>query len=260
MSSLSDFLADDGAALGGWLSVPDAVTAEQAARLGFDYVCIDTQHGFVEYSAAVGMIQGILLGGSVPIVRVPWNEPGIIGKMLDAGAHGVIVPMVNTVADAEAAVAAGRYAPDGSRSYGPTAAGTRPSEPYVDWARRATTVIPMIETVEAISNLDAILAVPGIEAIYVGPADLSLTLGLPPGNNDDAPAFTEALEAIVAGCRRAGVAPGIHANGPLAARRLEQGFRVITVANDMLAIRSGMAAELATARGGSAGSSDGGPY
>ncbi len=263
MTSLSEFLADDGAAFGGWLSVPDGVTAEHVARLGFDYVCIDTQHGFVEYSAAVGMIQGILLGGSVPIVRVPWNEPGIIGKMLDAGAHGVIVPMVNTAADAVAAVSAGRYAPDGSRSYGPTAAVTRPAEPYVDWAREATTVIPMIETVEAIGNLDDILAVPGIEAIYVGPADLSLTLGLAPGNNDDEPAFTEALDAIVAGCRKAGVAPGIHASGALAERRLEQGFRVITVANDVLAIRGAMSAELAQARGGFPDAADptgGGPY
>ncbi|MEM8905928.1 MAG: aldolase/citrate lyase family protein, partial [Actinomycetota bacterium] len=142
MSSLSPFLSDDGTALGGWLSVPNAVTAEHAARLGFDYVCIDTQHGFIEYSAVVGMIQGILVGGSIPLVRVPWNEPGIIGKVLDAGAHGVIVPMVNTVADAEAAVAAGRYAPDGSRSYGPTAAGTRPDVPYVEWAREVTTIIP----------------------------------------------------------------------------------------------------------------------
>lgn len=260
MSSLSESLSDDGAAFGGWLSVPNSVTAEHVARLGFDYVCIDTQHGFVQYSAAVGMIQGILLGGSVPVVRVPWNEPGIIGKMFDAGAHAVIVPMVNTVADAEAAIAAGSYAPAGSRSYGPTATGTRPDGPYVDWAREQTTVIPMIETVEAIANLDDILAVPGIEAIYVGPADLSLTLGLPPGNNDDEPAFTEALETIVAGCRRAGVAPGIHASGALAARRVEQGFRVITVANDMLAIRGAMTAELADARGTSADSTQSGPY
>ncbi|MEO1062972.1 MAG: aldolase/citrate lyase family protein [Actinomycetota bacterium] len=261
MSSLSEFLSDDGTAFGGWLSVPNSVSAEHVSRLGFDYVCIDTQHGFVEYSATVGMIQGILLGGSVPLVRVPWNEPGIIGKMLDAGAHGVIVPMVNTVADAEAAVAAGRYAPDGSRSYGPTATATRPDVPYVDWAREQTTVIPMIETVEAIANLDDILAVPGIEAIYVGPADLSLTLGLPPANNDDEPAFTEALEAIVAGCHRAGVAPGIHASGALAERRVEQGFRVITVANDVLAIRGAMSAELATARGASSSTAaESGPY
>ena len=109
--------------LGGWLATPSSVMAEATARAGFDYVCVDTQHGAIEYSDAVGLIQAILLGGSSPIVRVPWNEPGIIGKMLDAGAHGVIVPMVNSVEEARAAVAAGRYAPHGTRSYGPSVAG-----------------------------------------------------------------------------------------------------------------------------------------
>lgn len=215
--------------------------------MGFDYVCIDTQHGAIEYSDAVPMIQGILLGGSSPIVRVPWNEQGIIGKMLDAGAHGVIVPMVNTVAEAEAAVRSMRYGPDGARSYGPTVVKMR-HENYPAWSADNVAVIPMIETRQALDNIDDILAVPGIDAIYVGPADLSITLGLPPGNNDGEPAFDDALSTILEACRRAGVVAGIHTSGDLVNRRLDAGFSMVTVTSDLLAARIGYNTELAKVR------------
>ena len=107
----------------------------------------------------------------------------------------------------------------------------------------------MIETVEAVANLDEILAVPGIDAVYVGPADLSITLGLPPGNPDDDSSFASALAAVVAACQRAGVVPGIHASATLAPRRLEQGFRMITVSADLVSMRNAMTAELAAVRG-----------
>ena len=169
------------------------ITAEVAARQGFDYVCVDTQHGAIEYQAAVGMFQAIELGGGMPITRVPWNEQGIIGKMLDAGAHGVIVPMVNTREQAEAVVRSCRYAPEGSRSFGPTVVGMRHAD-YVAWAGTSVAVIPMIETTEALGNLDDIMSVPGVDAIYVGPADLSLSLGLKPRNNDGEAVFDDALD------------------------------------------------------------------
>ena len=233
--------------LGGWLTIPSSVSAEITALAEFDYVCVDTQHGAIEYSDAVSMIQAILLGGSSPIVRVPWNEPGIIGKMLDAGAHGVIVPMVNSVAEAEAVVRACRYAPDGARSFGPALAAPRVDGSYVDWARDNVAVIPMIETVQAIEVLDDILAVEGIDAVYVGPADLSLTLGLPPGNNDDQASFTEALARIVSCCGRADVVAGIHSTGSLTPKRLATGFRMVTVTSDAVALRRGLADEAARA-------------
>jgi 4-hydroxy-2-oxoheptanedioate aldolase len=130
--------------LGGWLSIPATLSAEVMARGGFDYVCIDTQHGAVDYQTTVELIRAVEHGGSRAIVRVPWNEPGIIGKMLDAGAEGVIVPMVNTVEQAEAAVRACRYAPHGgARSFGPTVAKLRHDD-YVEWARDNVAVIPMI--------------------------------------------------------------------------------------------------------------------
>jgi 4-hydroxy-2-oxoheptanedioate aldolase len=234
--------------LGVWLANPSPIAAEMVARVGYDYVCIDNQHGVNDYQGTVAMAQAILLGGGTPIARVPWNEPGIIGKMLDGGVEGIIVPMVNSAAEAAAVVRYGRYAPAGARSFGPVVAGMRRPNHY-EWAADGIALIPMIETVEAIANLDEILAVPGIDAIYVGPADLSITLGLKPGNNDGEAKFDDALATIVAGCRKAGVVPGIHATAALIERRLEQGFRMITVTSDMLAMRSSLVADLATARG-----------
>ena len=234
---------------GGWLTIPSTASAEATARVGFDYVCADNQHGALDYQMTMSMMQGILLGGSRPIARVPWNEPGILGKMLDAGAEGVVVPMVNTVAEAEAVVRACRYPPDRSallraRVGWPSYRRLRSHGEHVSIA-----VIPMIETAQAVQNIDDILAVPGIDAIYVGPADLSVSLGLPPGNNDDRAEFTDALLTIVAACRRANVVPGIHASGALTERRLQQGFQMITVSADLLSMRTRMGDELAQARG-----------
>src|SRR5476649_2800256 len=234
--------------LGVWLANPSPISAEMVARVGYDYVCIDNQHGINDYQQTVLIAQGILLGGGTPIARVPWNEPGIIGKMLDAGVEGIIVPMVNSAAEAAAVVRYGRYAPVGARSFGPVVAGMRRPN-HFEWAADGIALIPMIETVEAIANLDEILAVPGIDAIYVGPADLSITLGLKPGNNDGEARFDDALATIVAGCRNAGIVPGIHATAALVERRLEQGFLMITVTSDMLAMRSSLVADLAIARG-----------
>ena len=259
MTSLRETWAAGGETLGFWLSIPSFVSAEIAGREPVDYVCIDNQHGVNDYLATASMIQAIELVGGTPIVRVPWNEPGIIGKMLDAGSHGVIVPMVNTRAQAEAVVRATRYAPDGSRSWGPVMAGMRHPNNRA-WAAEHVACIPMIETDEAISNLDEILAVAGIDAIYVGPADLSISLGLDPGNNDGNPVFDDALATIVAACERHGVVPGIHATGALTPRRREQGFRMITVTSDALAMRAGYSSELAAARETDGTAGDGSMY
>ena len=248
MTSLREKWAAGGETLGFWLSLPSFVSAEITARQPVDYICVDLQHGVNDYLAAASMIQAIELVGGTPIARVPWNEPGIIGKVLDAGAHGVIVPMVNTREQAEAVVRSVRYAPEGSRSWGPVIAGIRHDDNRA-WAAANIAVIPMIETAEAIANLDDILSVPGVDAIYVGPADLSISLGLEPYSNDGKPVFDDALATIVAACQRHGVVPGIHATGALAPRRREQGFRMITVTSDALAIRAGYTSELAAARG-----------
>ena len=258
--TLRDTLASGGEALGFWLSMPGFVGAEIAARQPVDYICVDTQHGAIDYLTSASMIQAIELAGGTPVVRVPWNEPGIIGKSLDAGAHGVIVPMVNTRAEAEAVVRSSRYVPEGARSWGPVMASQRHPDNRA-WAHETISVIPMIETRQAIDNLDEILSVPGIDAIYVGPADLSLSLGLEPSGNADETVLDDALATIVAACARHGVTPGIHSSGSVAQRRRDQGFRMITIGSDALALRAGFASELASAAGqGDAGAASGAIY
>jgi len=237
---------------GAWLAIPSSFAAEVIARQGYDYVCIDMQHGAADYQVALTMLQAISQTDAMPFVRVPWNEPGIIGRMLDAGAMGVVIPMVNSVEEAKQAVGACRYAPEGYRSFGPVRAAYYAGADYFLHANRQVACIPMIETRQAVQRVDDILAVPGIDAVYVGPADLSITLGLPPRMDNDGE-FDEALKTVVAACGRHGVAPGIHASAPLAAKRTSGGFRMVTITGDAGAMAAGAAADLRLARGGGDG-------
>lgn len=234
--------------LGAWAVLPTTLTAEMFSRAGFDYVCIDMQHGLADYAETLAMIQAIDLGSATPLVRPPWNEPGIIGRVLDAGALGVIVPMVDTAEEARAAVEACRYAPEGTRSAGPTRVGLRDGADYVATANSRVSCIPMVESVEALANLDEILAVDGVDTIYVGPSDLSVTLGLGPGNHDGEQPFDDALARVVEGCSQHGVRAGIHASPELAERRLEQGFQMVTVAVDFPMLRANAEASLRNLR------------
>jgi 4-hydroxy-2-oxoheptanedioate aldolase len=240
---------DEGAtALGAWMFLREPLVAAAAADLDYDYVCIDMQHGLQDFGDVATMLQATAGGSATPIVRTPWNEPGLVGRLLDTGALAVIFPMVNSRAEAERAVSACRYAPEGSRSLGPIGAMVRHGYDYVPKANREVAVIPMIETAEAVANLDDILSVPGIDVIYVGPADLSLTLGLPPGLDNDHPSFDEAIAKILAGCARHGVTPGIHCSPDLAGKRSEQGFRMLSVGYDFGPVMAALRADLATAR------------
>lgn len=234
-------------AIGGWLSNPSTINAEVMGAAGFEYVVIDAQHGALDYSAMLPMLQVLSIGESTPIVRVPSNDSGHIGKALDAGARGVIVPMVNDRRACERAVAFTKYAPDGERSFGPTRAVLVEGDDYFDYAADQVSLIPMIETVEAMRNIDEILTVPGVEAIYVGPNDLSISLGIKPNTSD--PRLDEAMVEIVAGCRRNGVVPGVHASAALCEKRIEQGFGMVTVSADIVALRKQVREDLAAARG-----------
>lgn len=241
MSSIKDKWEAGQPTLGLWSALGSPLATEMLSRAGYDYVCIDNQHGTNDYTSTLAQLQAVDCGGTPAIVRVPWNEPGVIGKMLDAGADGIIIPMVNSVAEAEAAVRSCRYAPEGSRSFGPVRAAVRMPD-YFAKANAHTACIPMIETAEAVQNIDDIIAVPGIDAVYVGPADLAVSLGFAPGTAENESAFSGALDAIVAACGRHGVVPGIHATTTTTAQRLEIGFRMITVTSDAVAMRSALPA------------------
>jgi 4-hydroxy-2-oxoheptanedioate aldolase len=235
------------AALGGWLSIPSPFVAEVMAHQGFDYLCVDLQHGLIDYQTALGMLQAIRTTDTPAFVRVPQNDFGMINKVLDAGALGVVIPMISSAEDARAAVRACRYPPAGMRSFGPARALFSVGPDYFAHADELVACIPMIETRQAVDELDAILAVPGIDAVYVGPNDLSLALGLPPAS-DNPGAYQEAYRRIAKACAERGVIAGIHANPELAPRHLASGFRLITVASDLGALSAGAARDLRAAR------------
>ncbi len=234
-------------AIGSWLSTPSSITAEVVAQIGFDYVCIDMQHGLIGYSDMVPMLQAISLGTTTATVRVPWNEPGIIGKALDAGAMAIIVPMVNTAAQAEEAVTRGMYAPRGSRSSGPIRAQPLEGPDYAEVANDHVSIIPMIETVQAVENLDEILSTAGVDAIYVGPNDLAVSMGL--GRDSADLAFLDVLDQIVDRCLAHDVVPGIHAVPTTLVDRIGRGYRMLTAQTDLSAMRLGLVDALSIGRG-----------
>ena len=222
-----------GAVINGWLAIPSSYSAETMAHQGWDSLTIDLQHGLVDYQAAVTMLQAISTTKVIPLARVPWLEPGIIMKLLDAGSYGIICPMVNTRADAEALVEACRYAPQGRRSFGPARAVLYAGADYPEHANDTVLAIAMIETEQALENLDDILATPGLDGIYIGPSDLGLSLGCPPTLDPTEPRVTEAIKAILDAALKHGVSPGIHCGSSAgASRMIGLGFRLVTILGD----------------------------
>jgi 4-hydroxy-2-oxoheptanedioate aldolase len=221
------------AAINGWLHSPSPWTAEVMAHQGYDSLTVDLEHGLIDFQVAVTMLQAISTTAVVPLARVPWNEPGIIMKMLDAGAYGIICPMVETAEDCERFVGACRYHPRGYRSLGPTRAKLYAGADYEQHANQEVLALAMVETERALGNIDAIADVPGLDGIYVGPGDLSLSLGLKKRLDNDEAAFLAAIDGIVAACERRGIVAGIHTVAPAyAASMVERGFRLVTVGSD----------------------------
>jgi 4-hydroxy-2-oxoheptanedioate aldolase len=227
MSSLRERWKVGEATLGAWCTIPSSWTAEVAARSGHDWVCIDTQHGLIGYDVMLPMLQAISAGGVPSFVRVPWNEPGAIMKALDAGAGGVIVPMVNSVEEARAAVGACRYPPSGIRSMGPV----RARDVDSDWQHPLCVV--MIETVEAVGQARDILAVPGIDAVFVGPNDLAVSAGVESSYEGRHPEHRRLIEAIVEAANASGVAAGIMCGSGKVARQWHDiGFVMLGMQSD----------------------------
>jgi 4-hydroxy-2-oxoheptanedioate aldolase len=221
-------------AVNGWLCLPATFSAEVMAHQGWDSLTIDLQHGLIDYQSAVAMLQAISTTQTVPLVRVPWRDPAIIMKALDAGAYGVICPMVNSAAEAKEFVAACRYPPAGTRSCGPIRASIYAGPDYTANANRTVIAMAMIETRAGLDNLDEILSVEGLDAVYIGPSDLSLALGYEPSIDPTEPVVVEAIEHILHHALKKRIVPGIHTATPAYARKMiEQGFLFVTVGSDV---------------------------
>lgn len=233
-NSLKQKWQEGKATVNGWLAIPSGFSAEVMAQAGWDSLTVDLQHGVQDYLSMIACFQAIARFPVVPMVRVPWNEPGIIGKALDGGAYGVICPMVNTAEQARAFVRACKYPPEGTRSNGPIRAtpyGVASS--YQATANRDILCIPMIETGEALANLEAILDVEGIDAVYIGPSDLGFSLGLAPRQDREEPEILRIYERILKETEKRGIFAGLHNMSPLyALRMIGMGFRMVTIAND----------------------------
>jgi 4-hydroxy-2-oxoheptanedioate aldolase len=248
--------------LGGWCSIPGTFSAELMGRSGFDWVCVDMQHGLIGYDQLVPMLQALSGTGTFPIVRVPWNAPDHIMKALDAGARAIIVPLVNSAEEAQQAVAWAKYPPHGMRSWGPTRAALVLDGYQAARANEKTHLIAMIETPAGVRNQDAIMQVDGVDAIYVGPSDLALGHGLEPGGGVPEGSEHERLVLeILAGCQRNGVLAAIHTDGPKTARRwIEAGYRMLTIGTDGAMLRAEATSRLRALRGEHADTPRAGQY
>jgi 4-hydroxy-2-oxoheptanedioate aldolase len=223
------------AVVNGWLAIPNGFSAETMAQCGFDSVTVDLQHGVQDYLSMVQCFQAMQAHPVTPMVRVPWNEPGIVGKVLDAGAYGVICPMISTPEQAKAFVSYCKYPPEGTRSNGPIRlVQYGVASTYQKTANAEILCLPMIETQEGVANLDAILDVPGISGVYVGPSDLGFSHGLVPRLDREEPEMLAIFERIIAGCERRGLRAGIHCgSAAYAVRAIGMGFRLVTILNDV---------------------------
>ena len=236
--------------LGYWSVLDAPVATERIARLGYDYVCLDGQHGLLGYAGLLASLTAIDAGGaSVGLVRVEANDLTPIGRALDAGAAGVIVPLVDSAEDAAKAVAAARYPPLGRRSYGPMRSGLRIG-PDPEDTHAATVVLAMIETPEGLADVERICATPGLDGVYVGPSDLRLAVG---GAHTKDPSvdevFEEAVRTVRDAAAAAGVAAGIHTHdGATAARRLAEGFTFASIASDIVHLEQAARGHLEEAR------------
>ena len=238
-----------------WAGIPTQITVELAALAGYDYVCVDLQHGLGTEATMVPMFEAIQAGGSVPLARLAWNEPWLIMRALDLGAAGVILPLIDNPREAARGVEACRYPPHGRRSYGPIRAAIVAGTAAPDELGADALCFAMIETRDGLDNLDEIAATPGLDGLYIGPSDLSIALGLPPRGvavdpGEDRQALADAIDRVRQACAANGLIPGMHCAGGAAAQRYARdGFRLITVGVDTSLFKSTIGHELNVARG-----------
>ncbi len=246
---IREIWAEGKAVVNSWCGIPSSFSAEVMAHMGWDSLVVDMQHGMIDYQMMVTMLQAFSTTDTVPLVRVPWTDPAYIQKALDAGAYGIVCPMINNRAEAERFASSMRYAPLGSRSSGPIRAALYGGADYHMKANDIVVAFGMIETREAMENLDEILSVPGLDAAYIGPSDLSISFGYPPGGDKPDQWMMDALKKVVDACRRHGKQPGLHCGAPAYAKKaIEMGFTFVTVGGDTRFLTTGAAAAVAEMR------------
>ncbi|MSO55085.1 MAG: 2,4-dihydroxyhept-2-ene-1,7-dioic acid aldolase [Rhodospirillales bacterium] len=242
--------SQDKAVLCGWLAIPSSFSAEVIANEDLDAVLVDTQHGMIEVQMAITMLQAISTKGPAPMVRVNWNDPAPIMKLLDAGAYGVICPMINSREECERFVKACRYPPDGYRSFGPARGLLYGGPDYFEHANASVVTMAMIETREAMGRLDEIMSTKGLDGVYIGPSDLSIGLGHPPTLDPTAKEVLDAIDLIYKTARKHNIVPGIHTPGGKVAKKwIDKGFRLCALSNDARLLAAQVKSEIAAARG-----------
>jgi 4-hydroxy-2-oxoheptanedioate aldolase len=245
-NTLKQKLAAGRPVLNGWINIASPFAAELMAQGGYDSMTIDMQHGVFDYDTMLGALQALRGTAVTPLVRVAWNEPTGIGRALDAGAMGIICPMIGTADEARQFVKAAKYPLLGQRSNGPIRAGLYSDGPYQATANAETLAIPLIETRQGMENLPAILDVEGVAGVYVGPTDLRLSYGMPIQMDRSDPSFTPILkeyETMISECEKRGLFAGMHtANHDEGMYYIGMGFRMVTISSDSASL-------LAAARG-----------
>ena len=219
--------------LNGWLSIPNSFTAEAMSKMGWDSITIDLQHGQNDYATSLSLLQAISHSNVVPFARVPWNEPGIIMKMLDLGVMGIIAPMINTKQECEDFVSYCNYPPIGQRSFGPMRAQLIYGSNYYEKANNNIISFAMIETKEAVENIDEILSVPNLTGVYIGPGDMSSSYGKKPQFDVKEDPVYSNIKMIASKAREKGKIAGIH-NGTsdYAKEMIKFGYQFVTVSSD----------------------------
>ena len=246
MASLHERWSRGDTARAVWLGLNHAFTVELMARQGFDVLCFDMQHGLLTQGDLLPMLQAATQTGTPVLVRVPGSYDAYLMKALDLGAAGVIVPLINSAQEAAHAVAACKYPPEGRRSFGPLRAAQVHGPAYHHHANEHVLVFAMIETAEGLANLETICATPGLSGIFIGPADLSYALGLPPQFDSEHPQHKAAIERILTTCKTHNLRTGIYSDDPAFARAYaDAGVDLIVLATDTRCLAQEAARKLA---------------
>jgi len=247
---LHEALASGEPVVTAWMSIDSPYLAEVLSHCGYDAVTVDLQHGMFGLGRAITLLQAVSAGPAVPMARCPSHDAATIGKLLDGGAYGIICPAVDTAGQCAAFVSACRYPPTGVRSFGPSRGLLYGGPDYAEHADRTILTWAMVESVQALANLEGILATPGLDGVYVGPNDLALALGEAPGQRVPSPRVAEALTHVAQAARAAGRWAGVFCSDPQVARQMvEVGYHLVTPGNDVGVMRQAATERIAIVRG-----------